>query len=231
MLHRMDANVATMSLKPTPITPALYDYLLDATLREPEPLRRLRAETAVLPAANMQIAPEQGQLLALLVRLIGARTALEIGVFTGYSALCVALALPPDGRLVACDISEEYTRVARRYWEDCGVAKKIDLHLGRAMRTLDGLLASGAAGRFDFAFIDADKSGYDGYYERSLQLVRTGGLIVFDNMLWDGRVADPEAHDADTEAIRALNLKLRDDPRIELSLLTVADGVSLAMKR
>lgn len=219
-----------MSVKPTPIDGPLHDYLLAVSLREPAILRQLRQETARHPLARMQIAPEQGQLLALLVRLIGARRTLEIGVFTGYSSLAVALALPADGTIVACDVSEEFTAIARRYWRAAEVEQKIELHLAPASATLDRLLTEGQAERFDFAFIDADKGNYDAYYERALRLVRRGGLIAIDNVLWDGKVADVAAQDEDTVAIRALNVKLRDDERIALSLLPVADGMTLAMK-
>lgn len=209
----------------------LYDYLLSASLREPEILLRLRQETAHHRQATMQIAPEQGQFMALLVQLLGAKKTLEIGVFTGYSSLWVALALPPNGKIVACDVSEEYTRVARRYWQAAGVADKIDLRLAPALSTLDQLLASGQAETFDFAFIDADKVNYDGYYERSLQLVRPGGLIAIDNVLWYGRVVDPQNQDKSTLAIRAFNEKLHHDERVTLSLVPIADGLTLALKR
>lgn len=209
----------------------LYAYLLDVSLREPPVMKRLREETALLERANMQIGPEQGQFMALLVELMGARNALEIGTFTGYSALAVALALPDDGRLVACDISEEWTSIGRRYWEEAGVAHKIDLRLAPALETLDALVAEGRAATFDFAFLDADKEGYGAYYERTLELMRPGGLIVLDNTLWEGKVVDPEATDADTEAIRAINAKLADDDRVTLSLLPVGDGLTLARKR
>ena len=209
----------------------LYAYLLDVSLREPSVMRRLREETASLEKANMQIGPEQGQFMTLLVELMGARDALEVGTFTGYSALAVALALPDDGCLVACDLSEEWTAVGRRYWEEAGVAHKIDLRLAPALETLDGLLAEGRAGTFDFAFIDADKEGYDAYYERAVKLMRTGGLIVLDNTLWEGKVADPAVTDGDTEAIRILNRKLVGDERVTLSLLPVGDGLTLARKR
>lgn len=208
----------------------LYDYLLSVSLRESQILRQLRAETAQLPNARMQISPEQGQFMALLVQLLGARKTLEVGVFTGYSSLCVALALPKQGQLIACDVSEEYTAVAHRYWEAAGVADKIDLRLAPALETLDGLLAQGQAGTFDFAFIDADKGNYDGYYERSLQLIRPGGLIAIDNVLWSGRVAEPESQERNTQMIRALNQKLHQDQRISLSLVPIADGLSLALK-
>lgn len=210
---------------------SLYDYLLSVSLREPSILTQLRQETAQLPTARMQIAPEQGQFMALLVQLIGAKKTLDIGVFTGYSALAVALALPPDGKLVACDISEEYTAIARRYWQQANVAHKIDLHLAPALETLDELLASRQAGTFDFAFIDANKSSYDDYYERSLQLVRVGGLIAIDNVLWSGRVADPQVQDKRTQRMRSFNQKLHQDPQIILSLVPIADGLTLALKR
>lgn len=209
----------------------LYGYLLSNSLREPEILAELRQETASHPMSQMQIAPEQGQFMALLVQLMGAKKTLEVGVFTGYSALAVALVLPPDGKIIACDVSEEYTTIARRYWEKSGVADKIDLRIAPALDTLDQLLAAGHANTFDFAFIDADKSNYDGYYERSLQLVRPGGLIAIDNVLWGGDVADPAVKDNRTEKIRALNHKLHHDERVSLSLVPIADGLTLALKR
>ena len=220
-----------MSNRTIQLTDPLYEYLKDVSLREPEVLRRLRAETDRHPKSEMQIAPEQGQFMALLVRLMGARATLEIGTFTGYSALAVAQALPEDGRLVACDVSEEYTAVARRYWREAGVANRIDLRIAPAVETLDALLADDHAGTFDFAFIDADKTSYDAYYERSLALLHSGGLVVLDNMLRGGRVADPAADDAGTRAIQALNEKLLHDARIHFSLLPVADGLTLALKR
>ena len=193
--------------------------------------RRLRAETAKLPMAGMQIGADQGALLMLLVRLIGAKRTLEIGTFTGYSALAVASALPGDGRLIACDVSEEWTQVARRYWREAGLANRIELRLGPAAETLTRLLREGAAETIDFAFIDADKTGYDMYYELCLRLVRPGGLIAIDNVLWSGAVADTQKRDADTEALRALNLKIRDDARVDAALLTVGDGLMLARRR
>lgn len=220
-----------MSNRSIGLEPALYDYLLAASLREAPVLARLRAETARHPKVNMQIAPEQGQLMALLVRLVGARRCIEVGVFTGYSSLAVALALPPDGRLVACDISEDYTAIARRYWAEAGVAERIDLRIAPAAATLDALLAEGGAGRYDFGFIDADKEGYPAYYERLLELLRPGGLIAVDNTLWDGDVADPANQAPDTVAIRAFNARLRDDERIDLSLVPIGDGLTLARKR
>lgn len=213
------------------ISDTLHRYLVDATLREPPLLRELREETSHLSASNMQIAPEQGQFMALLVELIGARRAIEIGTFTGYSALCVARALPADGRLIACDINEEYTSIARRYWERAGVAGKIDLRLAPAIETLDRLLADGQSGSFDFGFIDADKQSYDGYYERTLSLLRPGGLLAVDNVLWDGQVADPADTTPETTAIRALNTRIREDERVSMSLVPVGDGLMLARKR
>lgn len=209
----------------------LYDYLLSVSLHEPEVLQQLRQETARHPEAIMQIAPEQGQFMALLVQLLGATKTLEVGVFTGYSSLSVALALPPDGKIVACDVNLEYTEIARRYWHQAGVADKIDLRLAPALQTLDRLLADGQAETFDFAFIDADKQNYEKYYERSLQLVRPGGLIAIDNVLWFGRVTDPQSHDSSTLAIRAFNQKLHHDSRVTLSLVPIADGLTLALKR
>jgi predicted O-methyltransferase YrrM len=209
----------------------LYDYLLSVSLREPEVLKQLREETAKLPLGVMQIAPEQGQFMALLVQLIGARKTLEVGVFTGYSSLSVALALPADGKLVACDVSDEYTSIARRYWEKAGVANKIDLRIAPAIETLDELLAAGEAETFDFAFIDADKSNYDNYYERALKLVRPGGLIAIDNVLWSGAVADREVQDNRTNKIRDLNQKLHRDERVNISLVPIADGLTLALKK
>lgn len=210
---------------------AIYDYLLKVSLREADVLRRLREETAALPLSLMQIAPEQGQFMALLVELMGATRCIEVGVFTGYSSLVVALALPPEGRITACDISEEFTAVARRYWAEAGVDHKIDLRLAPAIETLDALIAEGGAGAYDFAFIDADKSEYGEYYERLLTLLRPGGLILIDNVLWSGRVADPEIVTDATVAIRALNEKLLIDERISLSMLPAADGLTLARKR
>lgn len=198
----------------------LYDYLQSVSLREPEILTQLRQETAQHPMGRMQIAPEQGQFIALLLQLMGAKKTLEVGVFTGYSSLVVALALPPEGKVVACDVSEEYTTIARRYWQQAGVADKIDLHIAPALETLERLLAAGQAGTFDFAFIDADKSNYDGYYSLSLQLVRPGGLIAIDNVLWSGRVADPQVQDNRTKKMRALNHKLHQDLRVTLSLVS-----------
>lgn len=209
----------------------LRAYLLAASLREPEVLRRLREETSHHAFSGMQISPEQGQLMGFLVEALGVRRALEVGVFTGYSSTVVALAMPPDGRLVACDLSEEFTRVARRYWREAGVEDRIELRLGAAMETLAALLREGAAGTFDFAFVDADKENYLGYYEHCLSLVRQGGVIAFDNVLWDGRVADPNDNSETTLAIRALNDTVHRDPRVSTSLIPIGDGVLLARKR
>lgn len=220
-----------MSRQTLPLDDRLQDYLLRVSLREREVMRRLREETASHPQANMQIAPEQGQLMALLVRLIGARRTLEVGVFTGYSALAVALALPDDGTLLACDVSEEFTAIARRYWREAGVERKITLRLAPAIETLDAVLAEGGEGTFDFAFIDADKPSYAAYVERTLRLLRPGGLMLIDNVLWGGKVADPAVSDPDVDAIRALNESLYRDERVDLSLLPIADGLTLARKR
>jgi caffeoyl-CoA O-methyltransferase len=214
------------------LTDAIYAFIMKNSLREPEVLRRLREETnASNPHAGMAVSPVQGQFMMLLIKLIGAVKTLEVGVFTGYSSLCTALALPPEGRIVACDVSEEWTSMARRYWQEAGVADKITLRLAPAAETLDALLAEGHAGTFDFAFIDADKRNYDNYYERALKLTRKGGLLVFDNMLWYGKVADPSVQDDDTVALRALNEKLHHDDRVFVSLIAVGDGMSLAIKQ
>ena len=209
----------------------LYDYFLQVSLREADVLRRLREETAALPEGQMQIAPEQGQFMALLVELIGARRTIEVGVFTGYSSLAVALALPADGHIVACDVSEAWTAIARRYWDEAGVAHKIELRLAPAIDTLDSLIAAGEAGAYDFAFIDAEKTEYADYYERVLELVRPGGLVAIDNVLWGGRVADPDTNDDDTNAIRGFNEALKGDERVTLSMVPIADGLTLARKR
>ncbi|HEY7470774.1 MAG TPA: class I SAM-dependent methyltransferase [Gemmatimonadota bacterium] len=220
-----------MSLRSIGLDERLYAYLLDVSLREPEVLRRLRAETAKRENAEMQIAPEQGQFMALLVELIGAERTLEIGTFTGYSALVVARALPPHGRVIACEISAEYAAIARRWWAEGGVADKIEIRVAPAVETLDRMLEDGLAGRFDFAFIDADKQGYLEYWERCLRLIRRGGLIAVDNVLWDGKVADPADDEESTRAIRAFNARVRDDRRVDLSLVPIGDGLTLARVR
>ena len=209
---------------------ALSDYVDANWLRESDLQRRLREETARLPMAGMQISAHQGQQMALLARAVNARIAVEVGTFTGYSALAVAQALPADGKLYCCDVSEEWTSIGRRYWREAGVEDRIELTIAPAIGTLDGLLKTGLAGKVDMAFIDANKNDYDAYYERCLQLVRKGGLILVDNVLWGGSVADPKDDSVDTKAIRALNAKLKADKRIDLALLSVGDGMSCALK-
>lgn len=220
-----------MSFKALQMTESLLSYVRAVSLRETDLMRRLREETARMPNSNMQIAPEQGQFMALLVELLGARKTLELGVFTGYSALAVAQALPEDGRVVALDVSEEWTGIARRYWAEAGVAHKIDLRLAPGQESLDALLGAGEAGTFDFAFLDADKAGYAEYYEKLLQLLRPGGLLMVDNVLWSGAVADNEVQDETTRLLRAFNQRLHEDARVTLSVLPLADGVTLARKR
>lgn len=210
---------------------SLYDYLFSVSVRDTPLLKSLRDETALDAMARMQIAPEQGQFMALLVKLTGARRIIEIGTFTGYSSLCMALAMPDDGKIVCCDISEEWTQVARRYWHAAGVEHKIDLQLAPAFETLNLLFDAGQAEAFDIAFLDADKSNYPAYFENCLALVRPGGLIMVDNTLWSGRVADPAVNDADTLAIRAFNASLKNDDRVDFSLLPMADGLTLIRKR
>ncbi len=218
--------------KTVTLTDAVYDYLVHTGAREHPVLRRLREATrAETDSAGMQISPDQGALMAMLVRLMGARRTIEAGTFTGYSALAVALALPDDGRVIACDVSAEWTAIGKRFWAEAGVAHKIDLRLAPAIETMDALLAAGEANSFDFAFLDAEKSEYDAYYERSLKLLRPGGLIAVDNVLWSGRVADPQVQDANTKAIRALNDKIRTDSRVDTVLVPIADGLFLARKR
>jgi caffeoyl-CoA O-methyltransferase len=223
-----------MSNRTLTLTDELYQYVLSVSLREPELLRRLREETAQLPEHRMQISPEQGQFMALLVKLLSARRVVEVGTFTGYSALVMALALPAEGRLIACDVNETWTAIARRYWQEAGVAAKIDLRLAPAIATLDQLLAFGRGGTWrgtvDFVFIDADKTNYSLYFERALELVRPGGLIAIDNVLWSGKVLDQNERDADTEAIRRFNQERLADQRVSLSLLPIADGLTLALK-
>lgn len=213
------------------IEPKLYEYLQSVSVREPGILKELRQETANHPMARMQIAPEQGQLMALLVQLMGAKKTLELGVFQGYSSLAVALNLPDEGKVIACDTSEEYTAIARRYWDRAGVSHKIDLRIAPALETLDELIAEGQSNTFDFAFIDADKSNYDNYYERVLKLVRSGGLIAIDNVLWGGKIADQNIQDNRTKKMRALNKKIYEDPRVDISLIPIADGLTLSLKR
>jgi predicted O-methyltransferase YrrM len=213
------------------LAPQFYSYYQSICRREPAILAELREETAKNPLAIMQISPEQGQFMAFLVQAIGAKKTLEVGVFTGYSSLVVALALPPDGRVIACDVSEEYTSIARHYWQKAGVAEKIDLRIAPAVETLDKLIAAGEGNSFDFVFIDADKSNYDRYYEQALQLVREGGIIAIDNVFWSGKVADAETTDNRTKIIRSLNAKIQQDERINLSVIPIGDGLTLAMKK
>ncbi len=220
-----------MPHKVLPFSPQLNQYVLDHSLREPEVLQELRAETQQLKDSNMQIAPEQGQFLQLLIKLMDARNVLEVGTFTGYSSLSMALALPANGHIQACDVSEEWTAIARKYWKKAGVAEKINLHLAPAKDTLQKMVDQGTLVAFDLAFIDADKENYDMYYEQALQLLRVGGLIVVDNTLWDGDIIDEEVQDADTKAIRAFNAKVHQDERVDISMLSVADGITLLRKR
>ncbi len=220
-----------MSSRTLNLDDRLHDYLQRSSLREPQVLARLRAETMQLPMARMQISPEQGQFMALLIKLLDARRCLEVGTFTGYSALACALALPPDGEVVALDVSAEWTAIARRYWSEAGVAGKVRLKLGPARESLRQLRRDGQEGAFDFMFIDADKPGSADYVEQGVHLVRVGGLIAIDNVLWSGQVADPSITDKDTVAIRKLNEELHDDPRFDLSLVPIGDGLTLLRKR
>ncbi len=219
-----------MANRNTPLDGALLDYVVAHSARETPAQRGLREATRDQPHAGMQIGAEQGRFLAFLVALIGARRTIEVGVYTGYSALSVALALPADGRVLACDVSEAYTAVGRPFWAEAGVADRIELVIGPAAATLDARIASGESGSYDFAFIDADKSGYDAYYERCLVLLRPGGLITIDNVLWGGAVARP-ADDDDTKALQALNDKIHVDPRVDMAMVPIGDGVTLARKR
>jgi caffeoyl-CoA O-methyltransferase len=220
-----------VSLRSIGLGEDLHRYLLDVSLREPDVMRRLREETARREDADMQIAPEQGQFMALLAGLIEAERTLEIGTFTGYSALAVARALPPHGRVTACEINPEFAAIAGRWWEEAGMADRIEVRLGPAAETLDRMIEEGLERRFDFAFIDADKEAYSDYWERCLVLVRKGGLVIVDNVLWGGRVADPAETEPSTEAIRAFNARVRDDDRVDLSLVPVGDGLTLARVR
>lgn len=220
-----------MSNRTLSLDDALYEYLLKVSLREDPLLKRLRDETLAMPQANMQIAPEQGQFMAMLVRLMGAKRCIEVGTFTGYSALCVARAIGSDGRLIACDMNVEWTAIAQRYWQEAGVANRIDLLIGPGDQSLEGLISSGESGSFDFAFIDADKANYLRYYELCLSLLRQGGLIAIDNTLWDGAVVDRMNKEASTRAIRELNEFVYKDDRVDISLVPIGDGLTLARKR
>ncbi len=220
-----------MSNKTLDLSDNVYEYLLDHSLREPALLAELRRETSELEMSIMQISAEQGQFMALLTKLLGVKRAIEVGVFTGYSSLSVAMAMPTDGELIVCDMSEEWTSMARRYWEKAGVAKKVTLKIAPALKTLKALLAEGQAGKFDFAFIDADKTNYKNYYECCLELIRPGGVIAIDNVLWGGAVADMSDDSADTRAIRELNDHIHKDDRVDMSLLPIGDGLTLARRR
>jgi len=220
-----------MSAGTIQLTPALRDYLVDVSVREPDVLTRLRAETQTLPEARMQISEEQGQLMALLVQLVDVKRGLEVGTFTGYSALAVARVLADDAELHCFDRSEEWTNIAKRYWAEAGVEHKIHLHLGDALPALDRLIAEGQTGTFDYAFVDADKGNYPEYHERCVRLVRSGGIILYDNVLWSGAVIDDHDDSVDTAAIRALNARLRDDPRVDLSMVPIGDGLTVCRRR
>jgi predicted O-methyltransferase YrrM len=220
-----------MARRTKALSDRVREYIHHVGVRETPVMRQLRAATRKLPMGGMQISPEQGQFMGFLVRVLGAKRYLEVGTFTGYSALAVAMALPKDGQIVCCDVSVEWTDIARRFWGKAGVASQIELRLGPALQTLDGLIENGEGGSFDFAFIDADKSNYDGYYERCVTLLRPGGVIGIDNALWSGRVADPTIKDKDTAAIRKLNKKIHADERVEHSLLPIGDGLMLARKK
>lgn len=221
----------TVSKRTINLDEALYQYLHDVSLREDPLLKALRDETSAEPMSNMQIAPDQGQFMAMLARLMGARRCIEVGVFTGYSSLAVGMALPEDGEIIACDVSEKWTDIARKYWKRAGLADRIQLRLAPADQTLQALLDDGESEAFDFAFIDADKVNYEVYYELLIQLIRPGGLIAIDNVLWGGAVINPEKDDEDTRAIRAFNEMLRDDHRVDLSLIPIGDGVTLARRK
>ena len=220
-----------MSSRTLCLSEDLYGYMKRVSVREPDLLRRLREETGRDPMHMMQISPEQGQFMALLIKVMGARRSLEVGVYTGYSSICVGMALPEDGNLVACDISEEWTSVARRYWKEAGLLSKIDLRLAPALQTLEELITRGESGTFDFAFIDADKENYDGYYEGCLKLLRTGGVIAIDNVFWGGRVAERDIRDEATRAIRAINERIYMDERVDVSMIPIGDGLTLVRKR
>jgi len=215
----------------TTVDDKLYQYIQAVSVREPEVLKQLREETAQQKHAIMQISPDQGQYMSLLVQLLSARRIIEIGTFTGYSSLAMALAMPDDGQLIACDVSDEWTQIARKYWQKAGVSHKIDLRIAPALYTLQQLIDEALSNTFDMVFIDADKANQEAYYEKALTLVRPGGLIAIDNVLWFGAVADETKQDADTQAIRGTNLKIRNDKRVDISLVPIGDGVLLARKR
>lgn len=220
-----------MTRRTLALTEPLYDYLVEVSVREADLLKRLREETAQLPNAHMQISPEQGHFMRFMVALMGARTVLELGTYTGYSTLCLAAGVPVDGRVVTCDVNNEWPSFGKRYWSEAGVAHKIESRLGEAHLLMDELIAEGLAGTFDFIFIDADKSGLDNYYERGLELVRVGGVIAVDNTLWSGKVIDKSVYDPATMSIRGFNAKVCDDPRVDITLVPIGDGLTLARKR
>ena len=221
-----------MSSKTLFLSDDLYTYMKAVSLRESDILSRLREETSKDPMHMMQISPEQGQFMSLLIKIMAAERTIEVGVYTGYSSLCVAMAMPKQGKMVACDVSEEWTSIARRYWKEAGVSSKIDLYLAPAIQTLDRLLnRRGECGTYDFAFIDADKENYDGYYGRCLELLRPGGLMAIDNVFWGGSVANAEISDRETNAIRALNEKIRMDDRVDPCMMPIGDGLMLVRKR
>ena len=220
-----------MSSRSHAIEETIYDYMIATSVREPAALGELRDETLKLPNHTMQISPEHGQFMGLLVRAVGAKKALEVGTFTGYSSIAVAMALPPDGKMVCCDISKEYTDIARRYWKKLGLDSKIELRIGPGIESLDKLIQEGGTGTFDFAFLDADKNNYDGYYERSLTLLRRGGMILIDNVFQGGRVADPKSSGANVDAVKALNKKIHKDDRVYMSMLPIGDGVTIVLKK
>ncbi len=219
-----------MSNRTIEVDDSLHQYILDTSLRESPVLRSLRDKTMQLTQANMQISPEQGQFMGLLTRLLGVKRYVEVGVFTGYSSLAVAASMPADGYVLACDVSEEWTSIAKPYWQEAGVEQMIDLRLAPALQTLDAVLAASQQESFDFGFIDADKVNYQSYYERVLQLLKPGGLVAIDNVLWGGSVIDADKNDADTVAIRDFNAKLKDDKRVDISLVPIGDGLTLARK-
>jgi len=220
-----------MSNQSTLDLPSLYSYLVEHSVREPELLRRLREETAKDEFSRMQIAPEQGQFMQLMVQLLNATQIIEVGTYTGYSSLCMAMVLPENGHIICCDTSEQWTTIAKRYWKAAGVSEKITLELAPASETLNTLLNSNKAGNFDLVFIDADKENYDHYYEQCLRLLRRGGLLLIDNVLWSGKVADEQYNDTDTQAIRALNNKIKHDKRVDICMLPMADGITMARKK
>jgi len=230
LLKHIDSNMPLKNVT-TGLNPELYKYILSVSLRDPEVLQRLKEETSKHELAEMQTAVDEAQFMSLLIKMMNAKMALEVGVFTGYSSLTVALALPEDGKLIACDVSEEFTNVAKKYWKEAKVDHKVDLRIAPGVETLDKLIAEGRSGTFDFAFIDADKPNYDNYYERILQLLRVGGVILFDNVLWHNKIIDDTNQEDTTVALRKLNAKLHKDERVDISMLSIGDGVTIVRKR